>query len=61
MEGQAAAFAKGKPQHFEAEFNLQETPITSIENCELIVFVTDDADGLCENVQVAHVSEAKGY
>lgn len=61
VEGQAAAFAKGKPQHFEAEFNLQETPVTSIENCELIVFVTDDADGLCENVQVAHVGEAKGY
>lgn len=61
VEGQAASFTAGSPFSFKAEFDLNATPVTAVENCELIVFVTDDTDGLCEIVQFAKAGEAKGY
>lgn len=61
VEGQAASFTAGSPFSFKAEFDLNATPVTAVGNCELIVFVTDDTDGLCEIVQFARVGEAKGY
>ena len=48
VEGQETEFIAGTPAHFSATFDLQETPVTSVENCELIVFVTDNVDGQCE-------------
>lgn len=60
-EGQPSQFVTRQPVNFTAEFNLKDTPVTAVENCEVIVFVTDDADGLCEAVQVVAIGEEKGY
>ena len=61
VEGRPETFTAGTPVSFKAEFDLNATPVTAVGNCELIVFVTDDTDGLCEIVQFARVGEAKGY
>ena len=61
LEGQAASFEAGKPLQFSATFDLSVLNVTSVDNCEVIVFVTDDADGVCEAVQYASIGEAKGY
>ena len=61
VEGQPQTFTTGQPVHFSADFDLTQLDVTAVENCEVIVFVTDDADGQCEIVQVAGSKEKKGY
>lgn len=61
VEGQPQTFTAGQPVHFSADFDLTQLDVTAVENCEVIVFVTDDADGQCETVQVAGSKEKKGY
>ena len=61
VEGHPQNFVTRQPVHFTAEFDLTQLNVTAVENCEVIVFVTDDADGLCETVQVARIGEKKGY
>lgn len=61
VEGQPQTFTAGQPVHFSADFDLTQLNVTAVENCEVIVFVTDDADGQCEIVQVAGSKEKKGY
>lgn len=61
VEGQPQTFTAGQPVHFSADFYLTQLDVTAVENCEVIVFVTDDADGQCETVQVAGSKEKKGY
>ena len=51
---------EGQPQTFTAGQDLTQLNVTAVENCEVIVFVTD-ADGQCEIVQVAGSKEKKGY
>ena len=61
VEGQPQTFTAGQTVRFSADFDLTQLNVTAVENCEVIVFVTDDADGLCEIVQVAGIGEKKGY
>lgn len=61
LEGQAKSFATDVPTTFETSFDLTALQVVNTANCEVIAFVTDDADGLCENVQFAKVGEIKGY
>lgn len=61
IEGKAVSITQDKPTSFEATFDLTKTTVENPKNCEVIVFVTDDADGLCKNVQYASVGEVKGY
>ena len=61
VTGQPVSIVSGKACALELEFNLAELSIKNIANCEVIVFVTDDADGLCENVQCVKVGESRGY
>lgn len=61
VEGQPQTFTAGQTVRFSADFDLTQLNVTAVENCEVIVFVTDDADGQCETVQVAGSKEKKGY
>ncbi len=60
VEGQPQTFTAGQTVRFSADFDLTQLNVTAVENCEVIVFVTD-ADGQCEIVQVAGSKEKKGY
>ena len=61
MDGEPKSFEANSTLTYTTSFDLSKTTVKDINNCELIVFVTDNADGLCENVQYAKVGEAKGY
>lgn len=61
VEGEPKSFKAGEVSTYSATFDLQVTTVKQPSNCEVIAFVTDDADGLCENVQFAKLGEAKGY
>lgn len=61
IEGESKNFTNGTPTTYSATFDLNSTKVVNTNNCEVIAFVTDDADGLCENAQFAKVGEVKGY
>lgn len=61
VTGETKSFSKGIPTTYSATFDLNSTKIKDINNCEVIAFVTDNTDGLSENVQFAKVGEIKGY
>lgn len=61
VSGESVSFTGNAPVNFTATFDLSELKVTAAENCEVIVFVTDDEDGNCETVQFASIGEAKGY
>ena len=61
VNGEAKTFSKGTPTTYSATFDLSATKVKNVNNCEVIAFVTDDTDGLSENVQFAKVGEIKGY
>lgn len=61
VEGESMKFTTGVASTYSATFDLQVTKVKDPNNCEVIAFVTDDADGLCENVQFAKIGEVKGY
>lgn len=61
VTGEAKTFSSGTPTTYSTTFDLTSTTINDINNCEVIAFVTDDADGLSETVQYAKVGEIKGY
>lgn len=61
FEGESKTFTTGEPALFETSFDLNTIKVEKTGNCEVIVFVTDDADGLSENVQFAKIGEIKGY
>lgn len=61
VTGEAKTFTKGTPTTYSTTFDLNTTKVMNVNNCEVIAFVTDDVDGLSENVQFAKVGEIKGY
>lgn len=61
IEGESKSFKTNSPVSYTTTFNVQNLALVNTANCEVIAFVTDDADGLCENVQFAKVGEVKGY
>ena len=61
VTGEAKTFTKGTPTTYSTTFDLNTTKVKNVNNCEVIAFVTDDVDGLSENVQFAKVGEIKGY
>lgn len=61
IEGEPKTFTANTPVTYSTTFNLSDLKVVSSANCEVIAFVTDDADGLCENVQFAKLGEVKSY
>lgn len=61
IEGEPKSFNSGSATTYSTTFDLNVTTVRNPNNCEVIAFVTDDADGLCENVQFAGIGEVKGY
>ncbi len=61
VEGESKSFKTNSPVSYTTTFDAKNLALVNTANCEVIAFVTDDADGLCENAQSAKVGEAKGY
>lgn len=61
IEGEPKTFTTNTPVTYSTTFNLADLKIVKSTNCEVIAFVTDDADGQCENVQFAKLGEVKSY
>lgn len=61
IEGESKSFRTNNPVCYTTTFDVQNLALANTANCEVIAFVTDDADGLCVNVQFAKVGEIKGY
>lgn len=59
VQGEPKDFKSGVATTYTATFDSKI--VENVNNCEVIAFVTDNADGLCENVQFAKIGEAKGY
>lgn len=61
VEGESKSFKTNSPVSYTTTFDANNLALVNTANCEVIAFVTDDADGLCENAQFAKVGEVKGY
>lgn len=66
FEGESISFTEGQSTKFETSFKISELSKSEeypliVDNCEIVVFVTDDADQLAEGVNYANVGEVKGY
>ena len=61
VEGEPKQFSAGVATTYTATFDRTKTTVSDPDNCEVIAFVTDDTDDLCENVQCAKIGEIKTY
>ena len=61
VEGESKSFKTNSPVSYTTTFDAKNLALVNTANCEVIAFVTDDADGLCENAQFAKIGEVKGY